>query len=60
MENKNIAIIALAFLLVIILVQNTQVVSVQFLFWNISMSRIILILFVFLIGFGSGYLVKKR
>ena len=53
-------IAAVLVLLFVILVQNTPVVSIQFFFWNISMSRIILILFVLLIGFILGYFFAKK
>jgi len=57
---KNILITTLIAFLFIILLQNTQVVSIQFFFWNISMSRIILILFIFLLGFVSGYFSPRK
>ena len=46
-------------LALIILAQNTHVVTVQILFWPITMSRIILVLFVLLIGMALGYWLAK-
>ena len=55
MKAKSIiAVILLIFVLVIIF-QNTEVVSFRFLFWQISMSRIVWLLLVLLIGFVAGY-----
>lgn len=44
----------------IVVVQNTDVVEVQFLTWQISMSRIILLVLALLIGFGTGYTASHR
>ena len=60
MNSKTIIILVLAVLLIIILVQNTEVVEFQIFLWKISMSRIIMIAFLMLIGFIIGYLVAKR
>ncbi len=59
MKTKTIIILILALLFVIIVLQNTQVVPIQFLFWKISMSRIILIPFFTLIGVIIGLLVPR-
>jgi putative membrane protein len=59
MKLKTIIIIVLAVLILIIFLQNTQVVTLRFLFWKMTISRIILIpLFVF-IGFVIGYVAAK-
>ncbi|UCH12455.1 MAG: LapA family protein [Candidatus Omnitrophota bacterium] len=60
MPPKKIALIVLGVLLLIILLQNTQVVSVRFLFWKLSMSRIILLPLFMLIGFIIGFFVGKK
>ena len=36
---------------------NTEIVSVRLLFWEVQMSRVLLILVAGFIGFGCGYLV---
>jgi len=60
MKAKAIFIFILAVILLIILLQNTQVVSVQFLFWKISMSRIILLPIVMTIGFIIGFFLGRK
>ncbi len=60
MNSKNIALIVLGVLLLVVLLQNTQVVSVRFLFWKLSMSRIILLPLFTLIGLIIGFFVGKR
>ena len=60
MNSKNIALIVLGVLLLVVLLQNTQVVSVRFLFWKLSMSRIILLPLFMLIGLIIGFFVGKR
>ncbi len=56
MKPKMIAILILAVLLLIIVIQNSNVAELHLLFWKVSMSLIILIFFVTLIGFVIGYL----
>ena len=60
MKPKNIALICLGILLLVVLLQNTQVVSIRFLFWKLSMSRIILLPLIMLIGFIIGFFVGKK
>ena len=45
-------------LVVIITLQNAEVVSLNFLIWQIQMSRIILILATLIIGILLGYILK--
>jgi uncharacterized integral membrane protein len=59
MKPKTIVILVLVALFLIILVQNTQVVTLRLLFWKIGMSQIILVPLTMLIGFVIGYLVAK-
>jgi len=53
--------IILTFLLIalslIFVLQNTQVVGIRFLFWTLTMSRVLLILLVLGIGVLVGWLV---
>ncbi len=56
MKPKIAAILFLAIILIVFIVQNSNVADVHFLFWTISMSMIILIFFVAVIGFAIGYL----
>ena len=59
MKPKIIVIIILVVLFLVIMIQNTEVVDFQLFFWKMSMSRIIMISFVLLIGFVLGYLVAR-
>ena len=47
------------FIVVIFTLQNAEVVNVNFLFWRISVSRVILLLIVFCTGFLLGYLLHS-
>ncbi|MFH1458783.1 MAG: LapA family protein [Candidatus Omnitrophota bacterium] len=60
MKPKTIAILIFSGILLIILLQNTQVVSVQLLFWKISMSRIILLPLLMFIGFILGFFMGRK
>jgi len=55
MKPKQIVILILAVLLLIILLQNTQVINFHILFWTISMSQIILLILVIILSFSLGY-----
>jgi lipopolysaccharide assembly protein A len=59
MNFKITLVIILACLALIFVVQNTDVVTVSFLFWEISMSRAVLIFFSLLIGFVMGWLLHS-
>ncbi len=49
----------LALLLLIFVAQNTEVVSVHFLAWSLSMSQVVLIGLTAGLGFGCGFLVAR-
>lgn len=59
MKVKTIIILVLAVLALILIVQNTEVVPIQILFWQLLMSRIILILLLLVIGFAIGFILAK-
>jgi uncharacterized integral membrane protein len=59
MKPMTIVILVIVVLFVIILIQNTQVVTLRLLFWKLGMSQIILVPLTMLIGFIIGYLVAK-
>jgi uncharacterized integral membrane protein len=52
---KFITAAVLIVLFLILLIQNTQPVSVKIYFWQISMPQIVLIALALLIGFIAGY-----
>jgi uncharacterized integral membrane protein len=60
---RNIVFICLIGLVVIFVLQNTQVVEVRFLFWTISMSRALILFATLAIGLIGGWLLmlpKRR
>ncbi|KPJ48938.1 MAG: hypothetical protein AMJ41_03940 [candidate division Zixibacteria bacterium DG_27] len=59
MKPKTVIILIIAALFLIILLQNTQVVTLRLYFWQLTMSRIILLVVTLLIGFIVGYIVAK-
>lgn len=52
--------LALLLLVVVFIVQNAAVVEIQFFFWNISMSRSLMIFFVLAIGIIIGWLTASH
>ena len=54
---KLIAIVIIAILTIIILVQNTEPVQARVLFWTVPMSRALLMMLTFVLGFVIGILV---
>ncbi len=57
MKPKLIIAAAAVILLLVILIQNTQVVVVKILFWELSMSQIILIGLTLLLGAVFGFIL---
>ena len=46
-------------LVVIFILQNSEMVTINFLFWNIMVPRILLIIIILLTGFLLGYLAHS-
>lgn len=59
MKAKTIIILIIAALFLIILLQNTQVVTLRLYFWQLTMSRIVLLVVTLLVGFVVGFIVAK-
>lgn len=62
MKNMNLKLILIlisAGLAIIFITQNAPVVDVRFLFWNVSMSRALLIFFLLIIGFALGWFLHS-
>ena len=57
MKPKIIIAVILFILFIIIVVQNTQVITFNLLFWQLSMSQILVVLLTTIIGFVLGYIV---
>ncbi|UCF92785.1 MAG: LapA family protein [Desulfobacterales bacterium] len=55
---RNIIFIILIAVVLIFVVQNTEVVAVRFLFWKLSMSRALMVLATLAIGLIGGWLVS--
>jgi uncharacterized integral membrane protein len=58
--NYKAALSSILILLVLVfLAQNTEIVKVNFLLWDISMSRAVLLFFSLLIGFIIGWFLHS-
>jgi putative membrane protein len=57
--TKTIIFLILIALVIIFVIQNTQVVEFQFLAWKVSMSRALLLLGTFGIGIAVGWLSRR-
>ena len=58
--NFKIGLVAIfALLALIFLVQNIEVMTVHFLFWQLSMSRAIFLFFILLTGFIFGWFLNS-
>jgi uncharacterized integral membrane protein len=60
MKSKTIIILALVVLAIVIILQNSEMVTLQLFFWKIMMSRIIFMVGLLAVGFVLGILVTKR
>lgn len=58
-QLKIIIAILLALMILILVVQNTGIVTVRLLFWKFEMSRVLLILLAAVAGFLCGYVLAK-
>jgi uncharacterized integral membrane protein len=50
---------ALVLLIVLFAGQNYEVVELRFLFWSLAMSRVVLLVLVFVVGVVCGWLLKS-
>jgi uncharacterized integral membrane protein len=58
MEPKKIILLAGILLFLVICLQNVRVVSFRILFWDVSMSHVLLLILVLLVGFAIGLVVR--
>jgi uncharacterized membrane protein YciS (DUF1049 family) len=58
MEPKKIMVLAAILLFLIIALQNVRVVTFRILLWEVSMSHVLLLMIVMLIGFAVGLVVR--
>ena len=56
-QVKTVLVITLLSIFMIFILQNTQVVDINFLFWKMSLSRVILLLGALLIGVLVGLFI---
>lgn len=56
MNAKLITALCLVLLIILFTIQNAEVVTIQFLFWKLSISRVLMIFFVFTIGVAVGWI----
>lgn len=59
MKAHTIVVLVIIGLFLIVLIQNTHVVTLRLLFWKLDIAQIILVPLTMLIGFILGYLVAK-
>lgn len=59
MKSKIVIIIVLAVLLIIFVLQNTEVVTIKFWFWDMSIPRALLLFVTFAIGLIIGLMVPS-
>ncbi len=59
MKYRIIGILVVIALAVIFLLQNTQEVTLRLYFWKFSLSQVILIPLVLVVGFLLGYIVAR-
>ena len=60
MSTKSVIAIILILLVVVFTIQNTEVVTIKFLMFELTMSRVLVILGCFFIGLASGLLLAYR
>jgi uncharacterized integral membrane protein len=56
---KTIIFFILIALVIVFVIQNTQVVEFRFLAWKVSMSRALMFLGTFLMGIAVGWLSRR-
>jgi len=56
---KTIIFFVLIALVIVFVIQNTQVVEFRFLAWKVSMSRALMFLGTFLMGIAVGWLSRR-
>ncbi|TKJ41228.1 hypothetical protein CEE37_06065 [candidate division LCP-89 bacterium B3_LCP] len=59
MKPQTIALIVIALIALIIIIQNSHSVWFHLLFWRMSIPLIIIVPLMLLIGFAGGFLVAK-
>jgi uncharacterized integral membrane protein len=60
MKTKTIIAIVFISLIIIFSLQNAEITDVKFLFWKLSISRVLVILGSFVIGILVGFLISLK
>jgi len=58
MKPKTILSLIVILISLIILIQNTEVVTFSILFWKLTMSKIVLLVITIILGFLIGFLIR--
>jgi len=56
---KFIIGIIIGIIVIVFMVQNVETVDVSFFAWSVSIPRALMILIVFVVGLGLGYIVRS-
>jgi uncharacterized integral membrane protein len=56
---KTWVLVALVVLVAVVVVQNAAVVTVRFLFWQVSLSQVVVLLATFAAGVAAGFGAAK-
>ena len=59
MKPKQIVLLVLLVLVLIVMFQNRQVVTLSFLFWDFALSQLLLVLICAGFGFLAGFFAAK-
>jgi len=59
MRLRGVVILVLLLLFVIVIAQNAKVVTVRLLFWDLEMSRIVLLALTLAVGVVVGFLLGR-
>ena len=58
-KPKQILILLVFIIFLILLIQNIKVMELNILFWTLTISRVVLIIIVYLLGIITGLLIDK-
>lgn len=59
MKYKLISGIVLFFIIVIFIIQNAATVEIHLIFWTVSISRVLLMLIILLLGIVIGWILNS-
>ncbi len=59
MSGKTISILVIGFIILLLIIQNLDIITIDFLFWPIKVALLLVILFPFLLGIAFGWILKS-